>query len=213
MYGAAGMVGVILFLAIVAHAYLGTRDSGVSHAQLVKDIADVMKQIDDRTQSRLDKIEQDRKNVTTPQQIVQAIPRYTPDVRPILVIPNGVATQPSNVPVMALSDAPSSVKAGDFIIPKEQVPAYWTSVTKCAEDSAKRDQCEQKLPLETKRANDAEKAMNGGGFFHRLKAGAKHSLCGAGAGSAGVMAGQKSSPTVGAITGGALFIGCELLAR
>jgi hypothetical protein len=182
---------VALIGGMVLHAYIGS-ERDITRAETVK--ADVQKQIADLRsdlKDTLSAIQKDREQVKTPAQVAQAVPRYTPDVRPILVIPNGVPTQPSSVPTVTLADAPSQVKAGSLVIAAEQVPAYWASVTKCAEDSARLGVCEKQVPLITQRAEVAEKAMHGGGFWSRLKTASKYLAIGGAVGSRGRSCGTR----------------------
>lgn len=179
---------VLLLVVIGLAAYMRSHDE-VTRAEQVK--SDVQKQIADLRSDLKDTlvaIQKDKEQVKTPAQIVQAVPRYTPDVRPILVIPNGVPTQPSSVPTVSLADAPSTIKPGSLVIASSDVPAYWNSVTKCAEDSAKLAACDKQVPLLTQRAEAAEKAMHGGGFWNRLKSNGKWLAIGGALGAGAVVA-------------------------
>lgn len=188
IYAAVGILALALIGGMALHAYIGTLEGAARHDQLKQDIAEQVKGLEGRLESKLEAIKHDENTVKTPLQVAQAVPRYTPDVRPILIIPNGPQTIPSSSPAIKLEDAPSKVKEGDFIIPREQVPAYWASVTKCAKDSAQLEACSGKLPLETKRANDAETQLKGGGFWRRLKSNGKWLAIGSALGAGAVVA-------------------------
>lgn len=180
-------IGLAVFaVVLVGNSYLGSvRDT--AKAEQVK--TDVQKQIADlRTdlKSTLDAIQKDREQVKTSAQVAQAVPRYTPDVRPILIVPNGVPTNTSdvggNIPSVSLPDAPSSITAGSLIIPNEQVPAYWRSVTACAEDHANLGACQKELPL-VQQERDAWKKAAKGSFWHKTVTALKWTAVGIGIGA------------------------------
>jgi hypothetical protein len=188
IYIAVGILAVALIGGMALHAYISS-ERDTAKAEQVK--ADVQKQIADLRgdlEDTLEAIKKDREQAKTPAQIAQAVPRYTPDIRPILVIPNGVPTQPSSVPVVTLADAPSTLKPGSLVIAASDVPAYWQSVTDCAVDKATLLSCQKEVPLLTKRAEAAETAMKGGSRWNKFKAAGKYIGIGAIIGGGAVLA-------------------------
>ncbi len=181
--------GIALFAVILfGNSYFqSVRDT--SKAEQVR--ADVKLQIDgihSELKDEIAAIHKERDTVKTPTQVAQAIPKYQQGVNPIVIVPGGVPTNLStvggNIPSVSLPDAPSAIQGG-LIIPRDEVPNYWKSVTQCAEDKLNLDACNKTVPLLTQRAEAAEKAMKGGGFFTRVKRNAKWTGIGIAIGAAG----------------------------
>jgi hypothetical protein len=129
---------LLLVAAIALPSYLG----------YVKDTAkaETTEQVIERVlNQKLADIQKDREQVKTPSDVARVVPKYTPDVKPLLIVAAGPQTHDQTVsdtiPSVTLPDAPSAI-VGGLVIPKEQVPAYWKSVTECAEDKVKLEACE-----------------------------------------------------------------------
>lgn len=195
-YIAAAILAAALVAAFVAamllHAYV-SRATDLAKADQIKQ--DVQQQIGDLQKSlaaSLAAIAKDKAEAKTPQQIAAMVPKYTPEVHPVVIVPGGAPLQsseaqsPAVAPQIALPDAPSAIQAGSLVIPADQVPAYWRSVTACAEDRARLAACGKELPLATRRAESAEQALKGGSIWTRFKRNAKWFAIGA---AAGVVAG------------------------
>lgn len=167
-------IGLALFaLILFGNSYISSIRDGAKQEQLKADVKSQIDGLNKTLDERLAAIRKDEQTVKTPAQVAQAVPRYQEGVHPILVIPGGVQTSeahvPDNVATVSLQDAPSAIQSGSLVIPKDEVPAYWKSLIACAENSARLGACEQALPLQTKRAESAEKAMRGGSFWSRTK--------------------------------------------
>jgi hypothetical protein len=176
------IIAAVFALLFFGNSYLSTLRDSAKQDQLKQDVKAQVETLKSDLASKLDAITKDKEQVKTPAQIAVTVPKYTPEVHPILVIPGGVPTEPSNVPTVSLPDAPSAIQSGSLIIPRDEVPAYWKSVTSCAENSANLIACEGELPLQTKRAESAEKALKGGSFWSKVKRSAVYLGIGAAAG-------------------------------
>jgi hypothetical protein len=171
-------VGIIV-LAIVGGvgglalaAYITTARS-VATADTVK--ADTQAEIGRLKQTlaeALAKIQADKRDVQTPQQIVVKIPEYLPGLP--------VAPQVTHVPSVQgdqgahpLPDAPSALSTGGIYFPPADVKPLFDHLADCKADQAKLAECKAEVPLLEKRAETAERAMKGGGFWSRLKHDAK----------------------------------------
>jgi hypothetical protein len=167
-------IGIAIFtLILFGNSYLSSLRDSAKQEQLRADVKQQVEGIQAKLEKSLESIARDKEQVKTSPQIAAAVPRYIEGVHPIVIVPGGVPTNTStvgsNIPSISLPDAPSAISAGSLVIPSEQVPAYWKSVTSCAENSANLIACNGELPLQIKRAESAEKAMRDGSFWQRSK--------------------------------------------
>jgi hypothetical protein len=180
------ILAAVLALLLFGNSYLSSLRDSAKQEQLRADVKQQTDAINTKLEKTLSDIQRDKQTVKTSPQIAQAIPRYVEGVHPIVIVPGGVPTNTStvgsNIPSISLPDAPSAISAGSLVIPSEQVPAYWKSVTTCAENSANLIACQGELPLQVKRAESAEKAMKGGSFWSKAKRSAIYLGIGAAAG-------------------------------
>lgn len=171
----------LLLLALAGHAYLTTVRNTAQAEQAERDVKEQIAGLRGELKDALDQIAKDRSEAKTPQQIAQRLPRYIDLPAPIYA-PVPVTAPPG------LPDAPSAVAqaapAGSLVIPAESVTAFWKHETQCKEDQLSLAECQKEIPLLTKRAEIAEKAMKGGGFWKRAKANSKWFILGAAAGAA-----------------------------
>lgn len=151
--------------------------------------------------------------VTTDAQAVQVIDHYLPTAPGSA--PGAVVAQRADLsPAMAakLPDAPSYVvETGDEAV------AIAKGALQCDANTKTLNTCQ--ADLKDTRANlitDSDEIktlqieVKGGTKWHRFKTGLKHSLCGGAAVGSAILAG-KSNAQNGAVAGGAVFAGCELL--
>lgn len=200
IYVAAAVVGVLIVAAIIAHAYIASgRD--VAAADSARQVAEQQtKQLRAELAVQLAKIEADKKQAVTPQIIVQKIPEYITLPQP----PQLRTVDPSNVrrsicvegkqdsePFEAASnnfsklpDAPSQ----GLYFPEADVKPLFDHLADCKANELKLAECKTENSLLTTRAEFAEKAMKGGGFWSRLKSNGKWFIIGGVAGAAAVAA-------------------------
>jgi hypothetical protein len=167
-------IGLSLFaLILFGNSYISAMRDGAKQEQFKADVKSQVEAIGKTLDEKISAIRKDEQTVKTPAQIAVTVPKYQEGVHPILVIPGGVPTSeahlPDGVPTVSLPDAPSAIQSGSLVIPRDEVPAYWKSVTACAENSANLIACQGELPLQVKRAESAEKAMRGGSFWSRTR--------------------------------------------
>lgn len=182
LYVLIGIVALSIVIGLVGSAYISSRDDATRQQQVKSDVKEQMDAMRAELKDALDAIKHDREQVRTPQQVVERLPQYVELPKPIYLQP--AVTQTSGMPNV-LPDAPS---AGALIIPKESVQAFWEHEATCKEDSLKLAECNKELPLITKRAEFAEKAMKGGGFFTQVKRNAKWFVIGGTIGAGAVLA-------------------------
>lgn len=184
-------IGLAIFSCIlIGNSYMQSR-IGQAKAETTSQMANELRtQWQNDLKTALLSIKTDKETVKTPAQVAAAVPKYTPDVRPILIVPGGVPTESQNIgtsaqiPSISLPDAPSSILGG-LVIPKEQIPAYWKSVTDCAEDKAKLQFCSKNTPILEQERDQWKKAAKGS-FWGRTKTALKWTAIGAGIGAAAI---------------------------
>ena len=175
----------LLAVVLVGNSYLSHMLANTRAEQKSQDVEASVKQLRlDLTQQLL-LIAKDKQEVKTPAQIAVTVPKYTPDVKPLVIVTNPIPTGSQDVagqiPSVSLPDAPSAI-VGGLVIPKEQVPAYWKSVTTCAENTAKLGACEKQVPL-VEAERDAWKKAAKGSFWSRTKTAIKWTAIGIGVGA------------------------------
>lgn len=185
---AAGIIVVLIVAGITLGAYVAMKENVARADQVKQDVQDQIKTLQTELNKSLLQIQQDKRQVQTPQQIVVKIPEYIPNlpVQPILSdhsadtnkMVDGKDGKPS------LPDAPSATKEGGIYFPAADVKPLFDHLVDCKANELKLGECQAEIPLLTKRAEAAEKAMKGGGFFKRLKSNGKWFLLGAAAGGA-----------------------------
>lgn len=194
-----GLVAVAILI-IAAAAYVSSAKE-VARAEQVKN--DVQKQIADLRgdlKDTLAAIAKDREQAKTPQQIVQALPKYVELPKPIYIQPP--STIPSSGPT-GLPEAPVP-QQGSLVVPPESISAFWAHETACKEDGIKLAECQKEVPLLEQRAAAAEKAMKGGSFWHKAGECGLRILVPAAIG--GAFGGEKGAIAGGGAGGASCFI-------
>ena len=144
---------------------------------------------------------------------VQVIEHYLP--APTGSLPEAVVAQKADLPASVASklpDAPSYV-----IETQQEAVAVAKGALQCDADTRALNTCQADLKdtranllAEGNEVSTLQIEVKGGTKWHRFKTGLKHSLCG-GAAVGAAMAAGKSNAQNGAIAGGSVFAGCELL--
>lgn len=194
---AAGIIAVLIVGGITLGAYVAMKENVARADQVKQDVQDQIKTLQTELNKSLAQIAQDKKQVKTPQEIVRMIPRYVtlPSLPRLGDSPTDIgqrdgqnapmvsgANAPDKQPSQALPDAPSASQGLYF--PPEDVKPLFDHLADCKANELKLGECQAEIPLLTKRAEAAEKAMKGGGFWHKLKSNGKWFFIGAAAGGA-----------------------------
>ena len=148
---------------------------------------------------------------------VQVIEHYLP--APTGSLPEAVVAQKADLPASVASklpDAPSYV-----IETQEEAVAVAKGALQCDADTRALNTCQADLKdtranllAEGNEVSTLQIEVKGGTKWHRFQTGLKHSLCGGAAVGTAILIGDragKSNAQNGAISGGAVFAGCELL--
>lgn len=187
---AAGIIAVLIVAGITLGAYVAMKENVARADQVKQDVQDQIKTLQTELNKSLSQVAQDKKQIQTPQQIVVKIPEYIPNL-PVAptVLPSlsSGPTSPSNEassPSKPLPEAPSATKEGGIYFPAADVKPLFDHLADCKANELKLGECQKEIPLLTKRAETAERAMKGGGFWKRFKANGKWFFIGAAAGGA-----------------------------
>lgn len=182
-------IGLLIFGCIlIGNSYMQSRIDRTKAETTSQMASEMRQQWQADLKTALAAIQKDRETVKTPAQIAVTVPKYTPDVKPLVIVTNPVPTNSQDVgeqiPSVSLPDAPSAI-VGGLVIPKEQVPAYWNSVTNCAENNLKLGVCQKDLQQTTDERDQWKKAAKGS-FWSRTKTALKWTGIGIGIGAAAI---------------------------
>lgn len=211
VYFAVAILALAVVAGFVLQAYVAGERDKASYAQLKADNEQYFKELDKKnderwqaylTQQKL--IEADKRNVQTPEQVAQSMPKYIP-----------------TLPVPVQLHQPTGVgddTAPSLIIPQPDIKPLFDFSADCQlckieRDALKGENTDLKVRVQKQadQLKQSEQIAKGGGFFTRLRRGAKHVACSSAGTGAGIGVGMKTKPIVGAATGLGAFAACELL--
>jgi hypothetical protein len=151
--------------------------------------------------------------IATAPQAVQVIEHYLPT--PPGAQPSEVIAQKTDLPASVTAKLPD---APNYVIETQgEAVAIAKGALQCDADKQALNTCQADLKdtkasllTEGNEVSTLQTEVKGGTRWQRFRAGLKHTVCGGAAVGAAIMAG-KSNAQIGAISGGAVFAGCEAL--
>lgn len=217
------IVGLVTLILVVG-SFAGVEILRAHDADLV---ASTKQKVDDDAKATLNKAIADRDGalkafqdqiaaqqnaVRTTPQAVQVIEHYVPSPagqQPVVVQKSDLTPAEK----AKLPDAPSYV-----VLTQDQAVANAKSLLQCDADQKGLQACRADLVDTQKKEAVAEqdaamweKTAKGGSRWQRLRSGAWHAGCGAAAGTVGAVEGNRNGAQVGAVSGAATFVGCEVV--
>jgi hypothetical protein len=178
---------ILLVLAIIGHAYIAS-GKDVASAEAIKQlVAEQAKELRAERDAALAVIERDKRETVTPQQIVVKIPEYVPglpeapqlrtvepsNVRSSSGTENKEDSKPFEATSNNISKLPNAPSSYGLYFPPADVKPLFDRLADCKGCEVKLDTAMKENKLLLARAESAEKAMRGGGFWSRLKSNAK----------------------------------------
>ncbi len=187
------LVAALVGAALAGRSWLQGRDAQVRLEAELAAQKTIIEQVNQREKQRADELKQTlaqidelKRNVKTPQQAAREIPRSLPGLSQPIVI---------HVPDTKPGEPPASATA---TLPQEDLKPLFDLIQDCHAckaqlASAAKDRADDRVKIEalSHQRDAAVKAAKGGGFWVRLKRGAKWFLIGGAVGAAAVAASRR----------------------